>query len=111
MNRPHIAEEVESMTDEQFLLKTKMIINGKITNAAMVLLGNSDYDYLFERAPKLMWRLFGSDGQVKDYTEFTIPFITVVDKIFEKIRILKYRYMPNQMSLFQRKQISTTAGF
>ncbi len=103
MNRPHIAEEVESMTDEQFLLKTKMIINGKITNAAMVLLGNSDYDYLFERAPKLMWRLFGSDGQVKDYTEFTIPFITVVDKIFEKIRILKYRYMPNQMSLFPKE--------
>ncbi|MCL2323324.1 MAG: transcriptional regulator [Oscillospiraceae bacterium] len=37
---------------------------------------------------------------VKDYTEFYIPFITVVDKVYAKIRNLTYRYMPNQMTLF-----------
>lgn len=52
MNRPHITEEVDKMTDEEFLTKTKLIINGKITNAAMLLLGNEDYDYLFNSPPE-----------------------------------------------------------
>jgi len=32
--------------------------------------------------------------------EFNVPFITVVDKVYDKIRNLVYRYMPNQMTLF-----------
>ena len=100
MSRPHITEEVSKLSDEQFLTKIKLVINGKITNAAMLLLGNSDYDYLFSTPPTMMWRLYGTDKSLKDYEIFTIPFITVVDKIFTKIRNLTYRYMPNQLSLF-----------
>lgn len=99
-NKQHISEEIDNMSDEEFLSKLKLIINGKITNAAMVLLGNSRYDYLFETAPKIMWRLYGSTGEDKDYEIFTVPFITVVDKVYNKIRNLTYRYMPNQMTLF-----------
>jgi len=40
------------------------------------------------------------DSDYKDYLEFNIPFITVVDKVYAKIRNLIYRYMPNQMTLF-----------
>ena len=103
MNRPHITEEVDSMSDEEFLTKIKLIRDGKITNAAMILLGNSDHDTLFESAPTIMWRLYGTDGSLKDYTIFTIPFITVADQIFAKIRNLTYRYMPNQLSLFPKE--------
>jgi len=99
-NKQHISEEIDNMSDEEFLAKIKLIINGKITNAALVLLGNSDYDYLLETAPKIMWRIYGSKGEDKDYEIFTIPFITVVDKVYAKIRNLTYRYMPDQMSLF-----------
>lgn len=99
-NRPHIAEEVDNMTDREFLMKIKLIIDGGITNAAMVLLGNSDYDYLMEFAPHIMWRLYDINGNDKDYEIFNIPFLTVVDKIYAKIRNLTYRYMPNQMTLF-----------
>ena len=100
MNRQHISEETDAMTDIEFLTKIKLIIDNKVTNAAMVLLGNSDYDYLFNKPPQIMWRLFGSDGSDKDYEIFTIPFINVVDKVFAKIRNLTYRYMPNPASLF-----------
>lgn len=103
MNRPHITEEVDGMTDEQFLTKIKLMREGKITNAAMILLGNPDYDTLFESAPTMMWRLYGADGDLKDYTIFTIPFITVADQVFAKIRNLTYRYMPNQLSLFPKE--------
>lgn len=100
MNRDHISREVDRMTDEQFLTKLKLIINGKITAAAMLLLGNADYDYLFANAPTMMWRLYSADGKDLDYEIYTIPFINVIDKVFARIRNLKYRYMPNQLTLF-----------
>lgn len=100
MNEKYVNKEINSMTDEQFLTKMKLLHNGKVTNAAMILLGNSDYDYLISRPPTIMWRLYGARGEDKDYEIFTIPFINVIDQIFLKIRNLTYRYMPNQMTLF-----------
>ena len=100
MAQEPISKEVDGMSDEQFLTKMKLLIGGKVTNAAMLLLGNSDFDYLFTAAPSIMWRLYGADGTDKDYAIFRIPFINVVDKVFAKVRNLTYRYMPNQMTLF-----------
>ena len=100
MNQEHISAEVDAMSDEQFLTKIKLMIDGKITQAGMLLLGNSDFDYMFQTAPSIMWRLYGADGMDKDYAIFKIPFINVVDKVFAKVRNLTYRYMPNQLTLF-----------
>ena len=100
MNQGHISKEVDAMTNEQFLTKIKLMIGGKITHAGMLLLGNSDYDYMFQSAPGIMWRLYGADNMDRDYAIFKIPFINVVDKVFAKVRNLTYRYMPNQMTLF-----------
>ena len=103
MNRSHITEEVDTMSDEEFLTKLKLMKDGQVTNAAMVLLGSSEHDDVFDNAPSLMWRLYGSDDDMKDYAIFTVPFITVTEKIFSKIRNLTYRYMPNQLSLFPKE--------
>ena len=103
MNRSHISEEIDAMSDEEFLTKLKLMKSGQVTNAAMVLLGSSEHDDVFEKAPSLMWRLYGSDGELKDYEIFGVPFITVTEKIFSKIRNLTYRYMPNQLSLFPKE--------
>ncbi len=100
MNQEHISAEVDAMSDEQFLTKIKLMIDGKITQAGMLLLGNSDFDYMFQTAPSIMWRLYGADGMDKDYAIFKVPFINVVDKVFAKVRNLTYRYMPNQLTLF-----------
>lgn len=100
MGRQHISDEVDSMNDIDFLTKLKLIIDDKITNAAMVLLGNEDYDYLFSSPPEASWRLYDSGSNVKDYEIFKIPYITVSDRIILKIRNLTYRYMPNQLTLF-----------
>lgn len=100
MNKSHISEEVDNMTDEEFLTKIKLIINGKITNAALLLLGNEDYDYLFSYVPEASWRLYDSKNDVKDYEIFKIPFITLSDRLLGRIRNLTYRYMPNQLTFF-----------
>ena len=103
MNRDHISEEIDAMTDAEFLTKLKLIKDNKVTNAAMVLLGSPAHDDAFANTPSVMWRLYGTDGDLKDYEIFNIPFITVTDKIFAKIRNLTYRYMPNQLSLFPKE--------
>ena len=99
-NREHISAEIDKMDDEEFLTKMKLIVDGKLTNAAMILLGNPEHDSLMDTPARVMWRLYGSNEMVKDYMEFNIPFVTVVDKVYAKIRNLVYRYMPNQMTLF-----------
>ena len=99
-NRKHISEEIDGMSDEAFLTKLRLMVDGKLTNAAMVLLGNPDYDKIINTPVHIMWRLFGSDTMVKDYLEFCIPFISVVDQVYAKIRNLTYRYLPDRTTLF-----------
>ena len=100
MSDAHISEEVDQMSDEEFLERRKLVINGNITNAAFLLLGNSDYDYKFQTVPEASWRVYDSKDNVKDYLIFKIPFITLSNRILEHIRNLTYRFMPNQMTLF-----------
>jgi ATP-dependent DNA helicase RecG len=100
MNRPHIAEEVNTLSDMEFLKKIKLMVGDKVTNAALLLLGKPECDNLFSVAPQVMWRLYNAKNELRDYEIFTIPFIGIVDKVFSKVRNLVYRYMPNQLSLF-----------
>lgn len=109
-NRKHISAEVDKMSDEEFLAKNKLIVDGSLTNAAMVLLGNPDHDNILNTPVRMMWRLYSSNNMVKDYMEFKIPFITVVDNVYAKVRNLTYRYMPNQMTLFPTETLQYDAG-
>jgi hypothetical protein len=45
-----------------------LLVDGKLTNAAMVLLGDPDHDRLLEPPARFMWRFYGfggRDGQVE----------------------------------------------
>ena len=99
-SKEHILQELKKMSDEELLTKYRLIVNGNLTNAAMVLLGNERYEYVIERPPQVVWRLYGSEGRDLGYEMFNIPFITVGERVYSKIRNLSYRYMPNQRVLF-----------
>lgn len=103
MNRSHISEEVDELTDAQFLTKLKLLKDGKVTRAAMILLGDPDHDDLLSTPPSIMWRLYSADGTDRDYKIFSIPFISIADKLFPNVRNTVYRYMPNQMTLFPQE--------
>lgn len=99
-SNPAAAAEYSKLSDFDFLSKLRLIRDGKVTNAAMVLLGKGEYEDLFDFPPMIMWRLHGSDDQIKDSQIFTVPFILAIDEAYKKIRNLTYRYMPSQLSLF-----------
>lgn len=99
-NNPAAVDEYKKLSDVEFLEKLRLIINGHVTNAAMVLLGKSSSDIVFEFPPKIMWRLHNSKGELMDSQIFQIPFILAVDEAYKKVRNLTYKYMSNQVSLF-----------
>ena len=95
-----IAEEIDNMDDLTFLNKAKVLLNGKVPRAAWLLLGNEDTNtYVDSNIPTITWKL--QEGtNIIDYEHFTIPFIITMEKASEKIRNLRYRYMPSQTTLF-----------
>lgn len=100
VKNPKFKEECDKWSDEIFLNKAKITINGKITRTAIILLGKEESDhYLSPSTAKITWILKDSNNIEKDYEHFGTPLILNVDKIFEKIRNLKYRYM-TEITLF-----------
>jgi ATP-dependent DNA helicase RecG len=85
------------MSDEDFLTHLKLMVNGQLTNTAILLLGKEEHDYLFNQPPKIMWRLFEND-EVTDYGIYAIPFINVIDRVLKNIRNRNYQYMVNKRS-------------
>lgn len=86
--------EIQQWDDATFLNKARVAINGKITRAAILLLGKSESNhYLNPAQAKISWILKDKDNVEKDYEHFSCPFILSVNQVQKKIRNLKYRYI------------------
>lgn len=95
-----IADEIDNMNDLTFLNKAKVLLNGKVTRSAWLLLGKEDVNTAVDSCiPFITWKLQDESGVV-DYEHFTIPFILTMEKATDKIRNLKYRYIPSQTTIF-----------
>ncbi len=94
--RLELAKELAVWSDEGFLKKTCAITpQGKITNSALLLLGRPEASYFLNPAdPQISWVLYDDSGQKRDYEHFAPPYLLNVEKIFQKIRNLKHRYLP-----------------
>lgn len=97
---PEKAEEVDKWDDTTFLNKAKVTIKGKITRTAIILLGKEESEhYINPSESKIRWLLKDANNNDKDYAIFGCPLILAVDKVYAKIRNLKYRYI-KEGSLF-----------
>ena len=91
---PHLSEEIDKWDDLTFLNKAKVCIKGKITRAAILLLGTSESEHLISPATaKITWILKDRDNLEKDYEHFSCPLLLSAEKVHQKIRNLKYRYI------------------
>jgi len=91
---PEKGIETESWDDITFLNKAKITAKGKITRTAIILLGKEESEHFINPAEaKIRWLLKDSQGNDKDYAIFSCPMILAVDKVYVKIRKLKYRYI------------------
>jgi len=91
---PHLTYEVDSWDDITFLNKAKVCIRGKITRAAIVLLGTETSEHLIHPAiARITWEFRDEKNVAKDYQHFGPPLILAVNHVFAKIRNLTHRYM------------------
>lgn len=91
---PEKAADVDSWDDITFLNKAKITIKGKITRAAIILLGKEESEHYINPAEaKIRWLLKDANGNDKDYAIIGCPMILAVDKVYVRIRNLKYRYI------------------
>lgn len=94
-------EMLEKMSDIEILNKAGILIKGKVTNTALLLLGKEESAYLFDGLiPRITWTLYNGNGSTKAYEHFDMPLLMAVDKTYAKIRNEKYRYIAGQQTLF-----------
>lgn len=94
IKNPRLASEIDNWDTATFLNKAKLAINGKMTNTAILLLGKPESDhYIAPAIARITWVLKNLANEEKDYEHFGCPFLLSVDKVFAKIRNLKYRYI------------------
>ena len=89
------AEEIDSWTVEEFLANSRVMRDGQLTRAAILLLGKPlSLQKIHPAVAQITWTWEDKDETVIDYEHFTIPFILTVDKVLAKIRNKTMRELP-----------------
>lgn len=101
INRNKPKEMFDSLSDIELLNKAGILLGGKITRTALLLLGDEYAKNFFDGfIPRITWTLYNQDGSVKTYEHFDTPFLLAVDEVYKMIRNVKYRYIAGQQTLF-----------
>ncbi len=96
IKHPQRAEDMDSWDDVTFLNKAKVCIGGKVTHAALVLLGKEESAHLLSPAvAQLTWILRNETNVEQDYEHFGLPLILSSDRILKKVRNLTIRHLPS----------------
>jgi ATP-dependent DNA helicase RecG len=91
-----VENEISAWDDATFLNKAKLSIEGRPTNASLILLGKPEaVNFLSPSVAQISWILRDKDGIEMDYGHFSPPFIIQVDHLLQKIRNLNLRIMPD----------------
>lgn len=96
VKHPKLVGEVDGWDDRTFLNKTKICIDGRITNAAIILLGREESThFLSPGVAQMTWVLKNKSNVEKDYRHFGPPFLLAVDELFTNVRNLTLRHLPD----------------
>ena len=94
---PELAGDIDDWEDTEFLNRARICIGGKITNTAIILLGKSESAHFLSPAiAHITWVLIDNGDTNRDYAHFTIPMVLTVDRVYERIRNLTYRYISDE---------------
>ncbi len=97
---PRLVKDIDAWDDTTFLNKIRLTIKGQITRTAIILLGKDEAEQFISPAVAMItWVLKDDQGMEKDYQHFGPPFLLNTGEVYNKIRNLNYRYLPDN-SLF-----------
>ncbi|WP_182870883.1 RNA-binding domain-containing protein [Rhodopirellula sp. JC639] len=94
--KAHLAKEVWDWDDATFLNKIKVAVDGRLTRAALILLGKQESTHHVAPAqPRMTWILKDATNVEQDYKHFDPPFLLAVDDLLSNIRNLTIRHLPD----------------
>ncbi len=94
--KAHLSNEVWDWDDVTFLNKIRVAIDGRLTRAALILLGREESTHHVAPAqPRMTWILKDDKNVEQDYKHFDPPFLLAVDDLLSNIRNLTVRYLPD----------------
>ena len=92
---PRQVEEVNRWDDKTFLNKAKVTVQGRITNAALLLLGKPESSTLLNPSvARISWLLKNERNEDLDYEHFGPPFLLAGERVLARIRNLTVRVLP-----------------
>ena len=92
---PRLADEVDTWDDMELLCRAGVANKGKLTRAAILLLGKpTSIHFIHPAVATVTWVLVDEHDEKVDYEHFTIPFLLTVDDALSKIRNLNQRILP-----------------
>lgn len=84
-----LADDIERWDLHTFLDKARLTRNGKMTRAALLLLGKEESVHHLNPHPgQITWRL---SNEEEAYEHFGPPFLLAIEKVFRRIRNVKFR--------------------
>lgn len=96
VKHPGQAAVVAGWDDQTFLNKARVLKQGAITNAALLLLGRPESASLLSPAvAKISWILKDAGNRELDYEHFGPPFLLAGDRLLKRIRNLIVRALPS----------------
>ncbi len=105
---PHLAGDVDTWDDITFLNKAKVTDKGKITRAAIILLGKDESDTFINPSQAIIrWILKDAKNMERDYLIVGCPLLLAIDAVYAKIRNVKYRFLregtlfPDEMDTYE----------
>ena len=89
---PKLAAESDSWSDEVFLDRAKLTINGKITRTTLLLVGKEESAYYLKHIAQIVWKCF-QDGKIFGDI-FSIPFLLSTTNVLNSIRNYRFKIYP-----------------
>jgi ATP-dependent DNA helicase RecG len=86
-------DEIDFWDTKTFLDKAKITIKGKVTHAAIILLGKAESThFLLPSVAEITWKL---DTEQKAYEHFGLPQLLNTTKVLQRIRNYQYKFFPD----------------
>lgn len=90
---PEKADDCDRWSDEVFLDKAKLTLNGKITRTTLLLAGKEEYSAYIGHIAQIVWKCHQDGKTFGDV--FTIPFLLNTTKVMQCIRNYRFKIFPD----------------
>lgn len=90
---PKLANDVDGWDLSTFLDRAKLTIDGKITRAAILLIGKEESAHMLGHIAQIDWKLLTKTETAAEI--FTVPFLLSTTAVLSKIRNYRFKIYPN----------------